>query len=139
MLLNFFSANFFFFLRDSLDPDEKPARLHLAFSSFFFLMHAFQWIGGKCTVHTLFTHCSRDPQPLYSEKKILKMDPTALFTHLKIIFLQYFQFLVFSKINCIQTDHERRSFLQTKITILLYPKLATLGRASLIVTNLTSL
>ena len=59
----------------------------------------------------------------------------ALFTHLKIIFLQCFQFLVFSKINCIQTNHERRSFLQTKITILLYPKLATLGRASLIVTD----
>ena len=32
------------------------------------------------------------------------MDPTILFTHLKIILLQCFQFLVFNKISCIQTD-----------------------------------
>ena len=34
------------------------------------------------------------------------MGPTALFTHLKIILLQYFQFSVFSfsKISSIQTD-----------------------------------
>ena len=34
------------------------------------------------------------------------MGPTILFTHLKIILLQYFQFLVFnfSKISFIQTD-----------------------------------
>ena len=104
----------------------------------FFLMHAFQWIGDKCTVHTLFTHCSRDPQLLYSEKNIKNGSYGTIHTF-KNYFLQCFQFLVFSKINCIQMDHERRSFLQTKITILLYPKLATLGRASLIVTNLASL
>ena len=40
----------------------------------------------KNTIHALFT------------------GPTILFTHLKIILLQYFQFLVLAKINCIQTD-----------------------------------
>ena len=51
-------------------------------------------------------HCSLDSldlQPLYSEK-ILKMGPMALFTHLKIILLQRFQFSVFRKISCIQID-----------------------------------
>ena len=37
-------------------------------------------------------------------KKILKMGPTALFTHLEIILLQCLQFSVFSKISCIRTD-----------------------------------
>ena len=36
--------------------------------------------------------------------KILKMDPTTLFTHLKIILLQCFQFLVSVTISSIQTD-----------------------------------
>ena len=47
-------------------------------------------------------HYSQDLQPLYSEKK--KMGPTTLFTHLKIILLQCFQFSVFSKISCIRTN-----------------------------------
>ena len=41
------------------------------------------------TVHALFTHYLRDPQPLYSEKNI-KNGSTVLFTHLKIILLQCF-------------------------------------------------
>ena len=55
--------------------------------SFFFLRvnSNFTWI--YCL--SLFTHCSRI-------KKILKIDPTILFTQLKIILLQYFQFLVFN-------------------------------------------
>ena len=48
------------------------------------------------TVHILFTHCSWDPQSLYSEKKILKMGPTVLFIHLKIILLQCFSVFSFS-------------------------------------------
>ena len=32
------------------------------------------------------------------------MSFTILFTHLKIILLQCFQFLIFNKINCIQMD-----------------------------------
>ena len=34
------------------------------------------------------------------------MGPKGLFTHLKIILLQSFQFSVFSKISCIRTDHK---------------------------------
>ena len=37
-------------------------------------------------------------------KKILKMGLTVLFTHLKIILLQCFQFSVSAKISSIQTD-----------------------------------
>ena len=55
------------------------------------------------TVVILFMHCLWNPQPLYSEKKyILKLGPTVLFIHLKIILLQYFQFSVSVKISCIQ-------------------------------------
>ena len=46
-------------------------------------------------------HCSWDPQLLYSEKKKFKFGLTVLFTHLKIILLQYFQFSIISNI---QTD-----------------------------------
>ena len=49
-------------------------------------------------------YCSWDPQVLYLRKKKLKMGPTTLFAHLKIILLQCFQFSIFSKISCIQTD-----------------------------------
>ena len=53
----------------------------------------------------MFMYCSWDPQPLYSEKKKkLKMSLMTLFTYLKIILLQCFQFSVFSKISCIQMD-----------------------------------
>ena len=45
-----------------------------------------------CTVHALFTGRTTT----LFKKKILKMGPTVLFTHLKIILLQYFVFLVFS-------------------------------------------
>ena len=46
-------------------------------------------------------HYSWDPQISFFSKTFIKMGPTALFTHLKIILLQYFQFLAFSSI---QTD-----------------------------------
>ena len=39
-------------------------------------------------------HCSLDPQTFFLAKFSLKMGPTILFTHLKIILLQCFQFLV---------------------------------------------
>ena len=48
-----------------------------------------------CTVH-------RTHKPIFSEKFSLKMGHTALFTHLKIILLQCFQFSV---ISSIQTGH----------------------------------
>ena len=50
----------------------------------------------KCTVHRTNNN--------FIQKKKLKMGPTALFTHSKIIFLRYFQFSDFSKISCIRTD-----------------------------------
>ena len=46
-------------------------------------------------------HYSRDPLIRISTKFSLKLGPTALFIHLKIILLQYFQFSV---ISSIQTD-----------------------------------
>ena len=92
------------------------------FSSFFFFLgfHAFQgmrllfmhcfmnsnrkcWLStvNSATVHYLWTHKFH-----FSATFSLKMGPTALFTHLKIILLQCFQFSVFnfSKISSIQTD-----------------------------------
>ena len=44
----------------------------------------------------------------------------ALFTHLKIILLQCFQFSVFSKINCIQTDPKPKYLEDWKKLILFY-------------------
>ena len=41
-------------------------------------------------------HCSRDPQIWKNTNVKLKLGPTALFTHLKIMLLQCFQFLVFN-------------------------------------------
>ena len=43
-------------------------------------------------------HCSRDLQILFSAKFSLKLGHTALFTHLKIILLQCFQFSAISGI-----------------------------------------
>ena len=47
--------------------------------------------GGQCCPVGLCT-IYRTQKPLFSTKLSLKMGPTALFTHLKIIILQYFQF-----------------------------------------------
>ena len=76
--------------------------------SFFFFFHHV-W-----TIATLFMHmdslCRRQsalftrPTTILLRKKILKMGPTALFIHLKIILLKCFQFSIFSKISCIRTD-----------------------------------
>ena len=72
---------------------------------FFFLQHVnsnFTWVyciedKNYCS-HTIY-HCSRT-------KKILKISPTVLFIHLKIILLCIFsfQFLILATINSIQTD-----------------------------------
>ena len=44
-------------------------------------------------------HCSREPQVPFSQKTTSKLRPMALFTQLKIILLQCFQFLVISGIQ----------------------------------------
>ena len=85
----------------------------LLFCIFFF--HAFSPTGG--TVHIrymnsshnfwpVFMHCSRTHKFHFLSIFSLKMGLTTLFTHLKIILLQCFQFSVFSfsKISSIQTD-----------------------------------
>ena len=65
--------------------------LILAFSvpRFFFSFCTRTVISHGFTIHALFTYCSHI-------KKILKIGLTILFTHLKIILLQYFQFSVFN-------------------------------------------
>ena len=49
-----------------------------------------------CCFSVGFMHCSGDSQILFSAKTTLKLGPMTLFTHLKIILLQCFQFSVFS-------------------------------------------
>ena len=59
----------------------------------------FQWVS--CTIY-------RTLKPFFSTKLSLKMGHTVLFIYLKIISLQCFQFLVFSKISGIQTYPNKR-------------------------------
>ena len=78
----------------------KSHLIAYAFPFFFFFSWAFLWLLAflvvQCTVHGTY-------KPLFSTKLLLKMGFTALFTHLKIILLQCFQFSFFSKISRIQT------------------------------------
>ena len=62
---------------------------------FFFDSHQ-QLLGDSA----LFMHCLCTVH----EKNKIKMGLTVLFTNLKIILLQYFQFSVSAKISCIRTD-----------------------------------
>ena len=55
------------------------------------ILHVSQWVCFKEVGPVIM-----DPQVLLSAKTIFKLGPTILFTHLKIILLQYFQFSVFS-------------------------------------------
>ena len=74
----------------------------------------FRFFRHVWTVTILFMHmdsmCNRQsalftrPTTTLCKKKKLKMGPTALFNHSKIILLRYFQFSAFSKISCIRTD-----------------------------------
>ena len=90
-------------LSTHLGTDEKLAycvcvSFFLSFFSFFLASSfcgcwLFQWVS--CTVHETY-------KPLFSTKYSLKIGSTTLFTHLKIILLQYFQFSVFNKISGIQ-------------------------------------
>ena len=77
--------------------------LHFCFAVFFFFLPTFV---DFFTVNSAPMHCSRTHKFHFSTIFSLKVDLTALFIHLKIILLQYFQFLVFSfsKISSIQTD-----------------------------------
>ena len=100
--------------------------LHLRFEvqrfPFFFFFHTFEgviWLlfmhysrtiavfVNFSTVNSAPVHCSQTHKFYFSTIFSLKIGHTALFTHLKIILLQCFQFSIFnfSKINSIQTDH----------------------------------
>ena len=59
-------------------------------------------------INNVFVHCSRTYKYHFSLTFSLKMSSTVLFTHFKIILLQYFQFLVF---NCIQIDPQLASVI----------------------------
>ena len=61
------------------------------------ISHDFTMQGIKNTVYVIFTHCLCTVYALFTGS-------TILFTHLKIILLQYFQFSVSAKISSIQTD-----------------------------------
>ena len=92
-------------LRCGLDRDYSIYVLGgMCFSPFFFFLYTrFSWVT-EVTVHTvrlLFTHCFI-LFTYFLATFSLKMGPTVLFTHLKIVLLQCFQFS--AKISCIQTD-----------------------------------
>ena len=82
-----------------------------AFFFFFFFVVQPQQLTLS-TVNSASVHCSRSHKLHFSAIFLLKMDPTALFTHLKIISLQcfQFQFSVSAKISLIQTHPLPRSF-----------------------------
>ena len=73
------------------------------FSSFFFFLVAA--LVDFLSVNSAFVHCSWTHKFHFLTTFSLKIGPTILFTHLKIILLQCFQFSVFSfsKISSIQT------------------------------------
>ena len=77
---------------------------------FFIFFHFTRFALGQGTIITvaaLFIHYSSTVHEIHNhfiQKKILKIGLTILFTHLKIILLQYFQFSVLVKINSIQRD-----------------------------------
>ena len=90
---------------------------HLAFG--------LRWKGHVCASMFFFflfvgpMHCSRDSQLLFSTKTTFKLGYTVLFTHLKCILLQCFQFSV---INGIQTNTKcdcvrQVAFINPKVTV----------------------
>ena len=80
-------------------------RFTFAISTFFFFFLRADFVDFS-TVNSAFMHCSRIHKHHFSVTFSLKMGFTVLFTHLKIILLQCFQFSIFNfnKINSIQTD-----------------------------------
>ena len=112
------------------------------FFSFFFFWHAFKETNCYCSwtvavlfdFSTLFQHISGsrpvnnawDPQILlFNNFFLLKMGFMVLFIYLKIILLQYFQFLISAKISCIQTE-----LLKQKQIVYLTLKIITSQRKS---------
>ena len=72
---------------------------------------------AKFTVHETNVTISvlfMGPIAILFRKKILKMGPTVLFTHLKIILLQYFQFSVFNFSNNKSNPNEPLVYYETE-------------------------
>ena len=89
--------------KQRLDTAYNASVMCLAFLFFFFFVYVCVCVE-KCVLwlssgsRALFM----GPTNLFFlTKLLLKMGLTSLFTYLKIILLQFFQFSVFSKINCI--------------------------------------
>ena len=77
------------------------------FSAFFFFFFFFPRVFFFLRQLSQFTYCNStvyDTHNHFIPKKIFKMDLTILFTHLKIILLQYFQFSISTKISYIQIN-----------------------------------
>ena len=95
---NFLKSVDIYLKKSSVRLDSTESGVHILRFSFFFFFpytwttsHGFTVQGTKITIHALFIN-------IHTLKNI-KMGPTVLFTHLKIILLQYFQFSVFSFSN----------------------------------------
>ena len=83
------------------------ARFGYTFEFNVFIFFYFQCMNSKITwIYCVGDnyHYSSTVVALFTHLKILKMGPTVLFTYLKIILLQCFQFLVSAKISCIKID-----------------------------------
>ena len=118
------------------DPrySERSKRVLLLFGFFFFtrfrvirLLFMQQCMNSnrKCWLFSdeqWFVHCSRTHKFHFSATFSLKMGLTVLFTHLKNILLQYFQFQfsVSAKISSIQTDPEYLNIERIILTYILY-------------------
>ena len=83
----------------------RPRFLSCVFLFFFFFFFVQPQQLTLSTVNSTSVHCSRSHKLHFSATFLFKMGPTALFTHLKIISLQcfQFQFSVSAKISSIQT------------------------------------
>ena len=93
--------------------------LHVHFFSFFFgffFLHVLLQARDNYYCSRTEQYCSHIVAVLFTHLKILKMGQTVLCTYLKIILLQCFQFLVLTKLSCIQTDPKSRIRKITKTT-----------------------
>ena len=88
------------------------------FSFFFFFFSLHSLLCQLWTVHPCIFHGFHKLH--FSATFLLKMGPTTLFTHLKIISLQFFQFQfsVSVKISLIQTDPKRDRWISNYIELL---------------------
>ena len=85
----------------ALNPTSASAAS--TFLLFFFFFHFTRFVERQETIITVAV-LFMGPTATLFKKNILKMGPTILFTHLKIILLQWFQFSVSTTIISIQTN-----------------------------------